>query len=132
MSPLGGGPQFRSCRRSLSEARCHPRFRWFRLIAWLSPAIILPELHAVIGALAALAAYAFAPGRLGSRDGTKLRIARSAVGGFGVIVLLKELLWDPVNESNQPFLWSGATDLGWYVVGISAMLALNWARFRQL
>jgi hypothetical protein len=102
------------------------------MINWLSPAIIFPEDHAVIGALAVAAAYAFAPGRLGDPARPYAKIPRIAVGVFVVIVFLKELLWDPANEVDQPFLWAGATDLFFYLVGVGAMFAALWARFRQL
>ena len=99
---------------------------------WLSPAIILPEDHATIGALAVAVAYAFAPGRLGDPDRPHRQVPRWAVSTFAVIVLLKETLWDPLNEVGQPFLWEGATDMLWYLVGIVAMLGALWARFRRL
>lgn len=102
------------------------------MIDWLSPAIIFPEDHAVIGALAVITAYAFTPGRLGDPDRRHPSYPRVAVTGFVVIVFLKELVWDPVNEVGQPFLWAGATDFGWYLVGIALMLAALWARFRRL
>ena len=57
-------------------------------------------------------------------------LPRVTLAAFTFIVFLKELLWDPVNETNQPFLWAGATDLSWYLVGIAAMLGLLWARYR--
>jgi hypothetical protein len=102
------------------------------LIDWLSPAIIFPELHATIGALIVAAAYALAPGRLGDPARTHRRVPRIVVAVFAVVVVLKELLWDPVNEVAQPFLWAGATDLFWYAVGVGAMLCALWIRFRQL
>ena len=43
---------------------------------------------------------------------------------FLVIVTTKETLWDPANESEQPFLWSGATDLFFYLVGIGVALSV--------
>jgi len=102
------------------------------MIDWLSPAIIFPEDHAVIGALAVALAYTFLPGRLGDPHRPHAAAPRWVVAGFVVIVLLKELLWDPANEFDQPFLWAGATDLAWYLVGIGLMLAGLWARFRHL
>lgn len=102
------------------------------MIDWLSPAIILPEDHAVIGALAVAVAYTFAPGRLGEPHRPHPMYPRLAVIGFVVLVFLKESLWDPVNEVGQPFLWAGATDLGWYFVGILVMLGALGARFRTL
>jgi hypothetical protein len=102
------------------------------LIDWLSPAIIFPEDHAAIGALAVAVAYALAPGRLGDADRRHPAIPRLAVTAFVIVVFLKELLWDPVNEVGQPFLWSGVTDLAWYLVGVAAMLSALWLRFRRI
>jgi hypothetical protein len=102
------------------------------VVDWLSSAIIFPELHAAIGALAVAAAYSLSPGTIGDRARAHPNVPRLALAAFTLIVLLKELLWDPVNEVNQPFLWAGATDLSWYLVGIGVMLALLWARYRRL
>jgi hypothetical protein len=102
------------------------------VIDWLSPDILLPELHAALGALAVAAAYALAPGRIGEPDRPHRAVPRGIVGAFVLLVLLKETLWDPANEAGQPFLWSGATDLGWYLVGIGAMLGALAARYRRL
>jgi hypothetical protein len=102
------------------------------VIDWLSPAIIFPEDHAAIGALVVAAAYALAPGRLGDPARAHPNVPRIAVAVFAVIVFLKELLWDPVNEVGQPFVWAGVTDLFWYAVGVGAMLGALWIRFRRL
>lgn len=102
------------------------------MVDWLSPAIIFPEDHAVIGALAVAVAYTFAPGKLGDTARAHPRVPRGAVAAFAVVVLLKELLWDPANELGQPFLWAGATDLLYYFVGMGVMLGALWARFRRL
>jgi hypothetical protein len=102
------------------------------MINWLSDAIILPEVHAVIGALAVAVAYTFAPGRIGDPERPHPNAPRGGVALFFVIVLLKEALWDPANEVNQPFLWAGFTDLAWYSFGIGLMLLALWARFRRL
>jgi hypothetical protein len=102
------------------------------VIDWLSPNVIFPELHAAIGALVVLAAYAFSSGRLGDPERPHPNVPRGAVVVFAIIVLLKESLWDPVNEVGQPFLWAGATDFLWYTVGIGAMLVALRARFRRL
>jgi hypothetical protein len=102
------------------------------MIDWLSPAIIFPEDHAVIGALAVALAYALSPGRLGDPDRPHPWIPRAAVAAFVVVVFLKELLWDPVNEVGQPFYPEGLTDFFWYLVGVGAMLAALMARFRRL
>ncbi len=99
---------------------------------WLSQTIILPELHAVIGALAVLTAYVFLPGRLDDPTRPRRWIPRVAVGAFVAVVSIKETAWDPANEVAQPFLWAGATDLSFYLVGIGLMLVALWARFRHL
>jgi len=102
------------------------------MVDWLSPAIIFPEDHAAIGALVVAAAYALAPGRLGDPARAHPNLPRFVLAAFVTIVFLKELLWDPANEVDQPFLWAGATDLLWYLVGVGAMLGALWARFRRL
>jgi hypothetical protein len=102
------------------------------VVDWTSPAIIFPEVHAAIGALAVAAVYALAPGTLGDPARPHPNVPRIALAVFVLIVFLKELLWDPVNEANQPFLWAGVTDLFWYLVGMGVMLSLFWARFRRL
>lgn len=103
-----------------------------RVTDYLSPAIIFPELHAAIGALAVAAAYALSPGTLGDSRRSHPNVPRLVVAAFTVVVFLKELLWDPVNEVDQPFLWAGVTDFFWYIVGIAVMLGLLWARYRRL
>lgn len=102
------------------------------MVDWLSPAIILPELHVVIGALAVAAAYTFAPGSPGDPRRPRPWAPRAVVAVFVGIVLLKESLWDPANEIDQPFLWAGAGDLFFYLVGIGAMLLAVGVRFRRL
>ena len=102
------------------------------MVDWLSPAVIFPEEHAVIGALAVIAAYALAPGRLGDPARAYSGVPRFAVAAFAVVVFLKELLWDPANEAAQPFLFAGVIDLFWYFVGMGVMLGAVWARFRRL
>jgi hypothetical protein len=102
------------------------------MINWLSPAINFPEEHAAIGALAVAIAYIFPPGRLGDPARPHAWIPRIAVAGFVLVVFLKELLWDPVNEIDQPFLWAGAMDFALYLVGAGAMLAALWARFHRV
>ena len=99
------------------------------MVDWLSSAIIFPELHGVIGALTVIVAYAFAPGRLGDQVRPHARVPAVVIGCFVAVVTLKEVFWDPANEVGQPFLWAGATDLFWYLVGILAMLTALWARF---
>jgi hypothetical protein len=98
----------------------------------VSPAIAFPEEHVALGALAVLILYVFAPGRLGDPARPHPNVARYLLAAFVVVVFLKELLWDPVNEVNEPFLWSGVADLSWYLVGTGAMLGFLWARFRHL
>jgi len=102
------------------------------VVDWTSPAIIFPEVHAAIGALAVAIAYALAPGTLGDPARTHPNVPRVVLAAFVFIVFLKELLWDPVNEANQPFLWAGAADLFWYLIGMGVMLGLLWARYRRL
>jgi hypothetical protein len=102
------------------------------VVDWTSPAIIFPEVHAAIGALAVASAYALSPGTLGDPARTRPNVPRFLIAAFTFIVLLKESLWDPANETNQPFLWAGVTDLSWYLVGMGVMLALLWARYRRL
>jgi hypothetical protein len=99
---------------------------------WLSSTIIFPELHSVLGALAVAVAYMLAPGRLGDPDRSHPNIPRLAISAFVLVVFLKELLWDPVNEVGQPFLWDGVSDFFWYLAGTGAMLSVIWARFRRL
>jgi hypothetical protein len=102
------------------------------VVDWTSAAIIFPEVHVAIGALAVSAVYALAPGTLGDPARAHPNFPRLLLVAFAFIVFLKELLWDPVNEANQPFLWAGATDLFWYLVGMGAMLGLLWVRYRRL
>jgi hypothetical protein len=102
------------------------------VVDWTSTAIIFPEVHATIGALAVAAAYALAPGTLGDAARKHPNVPRTLLAAFAFVVFLKELLWDPVNEVNQPFLWAGVTDLSWYLVGMGAMLGLLWVRYRRL
>ncbi len=102
------------------------------MVDWLSPGILLPELHAVIGALAVLTAYAFVPGRLGDAERPTPWFPRLAVTAFVVVVLVKESVWDPVNEVAQPFFWAGATDLFYYLVGIAVMALAVRLRFGRL
>ena len=83
----------------------------------------------MIGGLTVLVAYAFAPGRLGDPERPHPRVPAILIGSFVVIVTLKELFWDPVNEVGQPFLWEGAQDLFWYLVGIAVMLVAVRVRF---
>jgi hypothetical protein len=99
------------------------------VVDWLSSAIIFPELHAVIGALTVIVAYVFAPGRLGEPERPHRRVPALVIACFVAIVTLKEVFWDPANEVGQPFLWAGATDLFWYLVGIAVMLGALWVRF---
>jgi hypothetical protein len=99
------------------------------MVDWLSSAIILPELHAVIGALAVIVAYVFSPGRLGEPARPHRRVPAVLIACFVAVVTLKEVFWDPANEAGQPFLWAGAVDLFWYLAGIALMLAALWLRF---
>jgi hypothetical protein len=103
---------------------------------WLSGAIILPELHAAIGAAVVFGSYLLLAdlrpptARAGRRPPWGWN--RVAIGVFVAVDLLKELLWDPTHEADNPFLWQGVTDLAWYGVGIVLALALIYARFRRL
>lgn len=99
---------------------------------WLSSGIIFPELHATIGALAVALAYIFAPGKLGDPNRSHRMAPRISIAVFSVVILLKETLWDPANEVAQPFLWAGAVDLAYYVVGMMVMLVALWVKFRRL
>ena len=103
-------------------------------IDWLSNSIILPELHAALAAAVVFGAYLLLSG-LPPRlpDGSsKHRWNRVAVVTFLGIDLLKELLWDPIHELDNPFLWQGVIDFSWYLVGVAIALSLIYARYRQL
>lgn len=77
---------------------------------WLSPRLIFPLLHASLGyGLALTLWYRLLPvGR------TWAIVAGYAIG---VVLLLKESLWDPRNEPGQPFWPEGVTDLAFYALG---------------
>ena len=103
-------------------------------VDWLSNSIILPELHAALGAGVVFGAYLLLSG-LGTRrsDGTpRHHWSRLAVVVFLGIDFAKELLWDPTHEASNPFLWQGVVDFFWYLVGVAIALALIFARFRKL
>ncbi|MCI4337500.1 MAG: hypothetical protein L3K17_10030 [Thermoplasmata archaeon] len=103
------------------------------MIDWISKAIILPEVHIAIGMAVVFGSYLLLPGPWKSEEGpSHLRYARFGVVAFAVLVCLKELLWDPVNEVNNPFFWQGIVDLGWYCVGIFTALGLIFARHQKL
>ncbi|MGP8110024.1 MAG: hypothetical protein ACLQD9_04875 [Thermoplasmata archaeon] len=105
---------------------------------YISNGIILPELHLTIGAGVVFGAYLLLQGlppyRTSPSGERVSRVAWNlvAVGLFVFLDFLKELLWDPVNEANNPFLWAGVMDLGWYAVGILGALGLIYTRFRKL
>lgn len=101
---------------------------------WLSSAIILPELHAALGAAVVFGAYLLLSDlRPGSPAGlSRHHWNRIAVVVFLAIDLLKESLWDPIHEVDNPFLWQGVVDFGWYLVGVGIALALVAARFRKI
>ena len=103
-------------------------------IDWLSNSIILPELHAALAAAVVFGAYLLLHGLPPHPpDGSpRHRWNRLAVVAFLGIDLLKELLWDPVHELDNPFLWQGVIDFGWYLVGGAIALSLIYARFREL
>ena len=103
-------------------------------IDWLSNTIILPELHAVLGAGVVFGAYLLLrdlPPR-GPDGQPKIPWNRVAIVAFLGIDLIKEALWDPVYEADNPFLWQGVIDFGWYLIGASIALALVFARYRKL
>ena len=104
------------------------------MVDWLSNAIILPELHAALGAGAVLGAYLLLTGLPPRRSDGSSRYPwnRIAVAVFFGIDLVKETLWDPVYEGDNPFLWQGVVDFGWYLVGASIGLGLIYARFRKV
>ncbi|MCI4318072.1 MAG: hypothetical protein L3J96_05985 [Thermoplasmata archaeon] len=103
-------------------------------VDWLSYAILLPELHATIGAAVVFGAYLLLRDLPPRRPDGRPRYPwdRIAIVVFLGIVLLKEALWDPVYEVNNPFLWQGVIDLGWYLIGAVIALGLAYARFRRL
>lgn len=43
---------------------------------------------------------------------------------FLIIILLKEIFFDPTYEKDKPFLWSGVTDFTWYVFGVLIAIAI--------
>ena len=103
-------------------------------VDWLSASIILPELHAALGAGVVFGSYLLLSG-LGHHlpDGTpRHHWSRVAVAVFLVVDFGKELIWDPVNEGDNPFLWQGVIDFSWYLVGVATALALVFVRFRKL
>lgn len=103
-------------------------------IDWLSGAILLPELHATIGAGVVFGAYLLLKGLPPHRADGSARVhwERVAVVAFLAIDLGKEALWDPVNEANNPFLWTGVTDFVWYLVGVAIALGLVFTRYRDV
>jgi hypothetical protein len=98
------------------------------VVNWLSPELLAQEVHSVIGAAVVFGAW------LLLRPWTVLGVRAQwiAVAALVAVVMLKETLWDPVNEVNQPFLWAGATDAAFYAVGILVALALIYARWRAV
>lgn len=81
-----------------------------RSTGWLSPAVILPELHAALGFGFLAAMLLFVPGR----------IQLPFFGALEVVLVYKETVLDPWREGpTQPFLWEGAKDLAWYHVGFA-------------
>jgi hypothetical protein len=72
----------------------------------LNPDLLAQETHLLLGILAVVLAV----------------VARFAPWQGAVVILavaaVKETLIDPRVETDQPFLWAGATDLLVYVVGV--------------
>ncbi len=103
-------------------------------IDWLSNSIILPELHAALGAGVVFGSYLLLQNlSLRAPEGpSKFGLSRVAVGVFLVIDFLKELLWDPVHEKDNPFLWQGLIDFGWYLFGVAVALGLIYLRYRKV
>ncbi len=104
------------------------------MVDWLSNTILLPELHAVIGAAVVFGCYLLLQGLppRTSEGNARYPWHRIAIGTFLAIDFVKELLWDPVHEADNPFLWQGVIDFGWYLVGVTLALGLILARFRKL
>jgi hypothetical protein len=75
-----------------------------------------------IAAQEAHSAIAFSVGLVG------LLLFRSWVPELALlaIALIKESLFDPKAEDNQPFLWEGARDFSFYVLGALLLLPF-WA-----
>lgn len=104
------------------------------VIDWLSGTILLPELHAALGAAIVFGAYLLARDLPPHRADGRSRYAwnRVAILAFFIIDFFKELLWDPVHETDNPFIWQGLIDFGWYLFGAAVALGLIYARFRKL
>ncbi len=104
------------------------------MVDWLSNAIILPELHAALGAAVVFGSYLLLTGLppRTSEGVARYPWHRIAIGAFLAIDIVKELLWDPVHEADNPFLWQGLIDFGWYLFGAAVALGLVYARFRRL
>ena len=98
------------------------------MVNWLSPEILAQEVHAVIGAAIVFGSWLL----LRELPGPKYPWAWISLAVFGAIVVVKEVAWDPLYEINQPFLWAGSVDLGFYALGIMVALGLVYARFRTL
>lgn len=76
-----------------------------------SPFFLAQAGHFLFGMVSVFAPLAIWPTRV-----------RPVLGGTGAIILygvLKETLFDPVVETNEPFVWSGAIDLAFIVLGAS-------------
>jgi hypothetical protein len=84
---------------------------------WLDPRLLASEVHAAIGCgfLLALA----------------LRVPQHwwllALLVFWVVVFVKESLWDPIHELDQPFVYEGLKDLAFYAVGMAVALVIIFA-----
>ena len=79
----------------------------------LNPAFIVQLLHVVAGSAASALLYILFI-KLGLSEYSYL----IAIGIFLLIIILKETLFDPKYETNQPFFWQGTEDLLFYQPGI--------------
>jgi hypothetical protein len=80
---------------------------------YLSPKLIMPELHTALGFGITLGFWVFLH-----------QWFKYAMLIFLIVVIVKEVYWDPKNEVGQPFLWEGAQDLLWYIVGSGIVFGL--------
>ena len=87
------------------------------MVDWLSPKILAPEVHGAIGFGFFVAVfYRVLPFGVGW--------LAYALAAFLGVVILKEAVWDPRNEPDEPFFWAGAWDLACYLIGLGAGLLL--------
>jgi hypothetical protein len=79
---------------------------------WLDPELLAQEVHGAIGFGFLLAVYY----RIRPYAAVYFDLA---IGVFLLVVFLKELLWDPVHETDNPFVWQGVEDWCFYMIGIA-------------